>query len=305
MVAAEGFRVMPIAHNIAMVAAFLLICAGGATCQTKGVIRSETAPPKFVVLVYQRFPFDKANEGGKALAAAALACDSLDVPNSWIVLESVTGDSEVLSFDPFDSFAHIGEAFARWGPIYAAHAELGKLQAQINGALAIQRTIVAERRADLSYRADHIDLSKARFLRMLEVRLHPGHEGEFAEAFKNLSAAYEKTESDLPWVVYQVNVGMPSPTFFAFVPMKALAQNDDLLNLRDRLHEAEGEAAERMQQIARAAYAHTESNLYAISPDKSHVSKEFAAGNSEFWTPKRPAPTRVAAKKSGKNKPTR
>ena len=45
-------------------------------------------------------------------------------PISWIVLESVTGDSEVLSFDPFDSFAHIGKAFARWGPIYAAHAEL-------------------------------------------------------------------------------------------------------------------------------------------------------------------------------------
>jgi hypothetical protein len=293
---------MTIAHYIAMVAAFVLICAGGATGQTKGVIRSETAPPKLVMLVYQRFPFDKATESGKALAAAARACANLEVPNSWIVLESVTGDSEVLSFDPFDSFAHISKAFAKWGPIYAAHAELGKFQAQINGALASQRTIVAERRDDLSYRANRIDLSKARFLRVLEVRLHPGHEGEFAEAFKKLTAAYEKTESDLPWVVYQVNVGMPSPTFFAFVPMRTLAQNDDLLNLRDLLHEAEGEAAERMHQIARAAYAHTESNLYTISPEKSHVSKEFAAGDPEFWTPKPPAPMRVAAKKSGKNK---
>src|SRR5439155_2997107 len=117
------------------------------------------------------------------------------------------------------------------------------------------------------------DLSKARFLRVLEVRLHPGHEGQFAEAFQKLGAAYEKTDSDLPWVVYQVNVGMPSPTFFAFVPMKTLAQNDDLLNRRDRLREAEGDAAERMQQIAREAYVHTESNLYAVSPEKSHVSK--------------------------------
>jgi hypothetical protein len=295
---------MTIAHYIAMAAAFVLICAGGATGQTKGVIQSETAPPKFVVLVYQRFPFDKAIQSGKALAAAARACAGLNVPNSWIVMDSVTGEPEMLSFDPFDSFAHIGKAFAEWGPIYAAHAELGKFQAQINGALASQRTIVAERRDDLSYRANRIDLSKARFLRVLEVRLHPGHEGEFAEAFKKLAAAYEKTESDLPWVVYQVDVGMPSPTFFAFVPMRTLARNDDLLNLRDRLHEPEGEAGERMQQIARAAYAHTESNLYAISPEKSHVSKEFAAGDPEFWTPKPPAPARVAAKKSGKNKPT-
>jgi hypothetical protein len=49
------------------------------------------------MLVYQRFPFDKATESGKALAAAARACANLNVPNSWIVLESVTGDSEVLS----------------------------------------------------------------------------------------------------------------------------------------------------------------------------------------------------------------
>ncbi|HWO29469.1 MAG TPA: hypothetical protein VNO32_11810 [Candidatus Acidoferrum sp.] len=295
---------MTIAHYITMVAAFVLICAGGSTGQTKGLIRPETAPPKLVMLVYQRFPLDKAAEGGKALAAAARVCANLEVPNSWIVLESVTGDSEVLSFDPFDSFANIGEAFAEWGRIYAAHAELGKFQAQINGALASQRTIIAERRDDLSYRAKHIDLSKARFLRVLEVRLHPGHEGEFAEAFKNLAAAYEKTESDLPWVVYQVNVGMSSPTFFAFVPMRTLAQNDDLLKLRDLLREAEGEAAEHTQQIARAAYAHTESNLYAISPEKSHVSKEFAAGDPEFWTPKPPAPIKVPAKKSGKNEPT-
>src|SRR6266478_7417108 len=107
---------MTIAHCIAMVAPFVLICAGVATGQTKDVIESETAPPKLVMLVYQRFPFDKATESGKALAAAARACANLAVPNSWIVLESVTGDSEMLSFDPFDSFAHIGKAFARWGP---------------------------------------------------------------------------------------------------------------------------------------------------------------------------------------------
>ena len=290
------------AHSIAMVAAFMLICAGGASGQAKDVIGPGNAPPKFAVLVYQRFPLDKAVEANKALAGAARACANLEVPNSWIVLDSVTGDSEVLSFDPFDSFAHIDKAFAEWKPIYAAHPELGKFQAQINNALASQRTIVAERRDDLSYRADRIDLSKTRFLRVLEVGLHPGYEGEFAEAFKKLSAAYEKTESDLPWVVYQVNVGMSSPTFFAFVPMRTLAQNDDLLDLRGRLHEAEGEAAERMQQIARQAYAHTESNLYAVSPEKSHVSKEFAAGDPGFWIPAPSAPTRGAARKRRKNK---
>lgn len=293
---------MTIAHLIAMAAAFALICAGGAAGQTKDPASAETAPPKLAVLVYQRFPLDKTVASGKALAAAARACANLDVPNSWIVMDSVTGEPEVLSFDPFDSFAHVNKAFAEWGPIYAAHPDLGKAQAQIMGALQSQHTIIAVRRDDLSYRASRINLSKARFLRVLEVRLHPGREGEFAEAFQKLSAAYEKIDSDLPWVVYQVNVGMPSPAFFAFVPMRTLAQNDDLLDIREKLREAEGEAAGRMQQIAREAYAQTESNLYAISPEKSHVSKSFAAGDPEFWIPKPPAPTKTAIKNKKQKK---
>ncbi len=289
---------MTMARPLAMAAVFALICVARATGQTKDPTNSGAAPPKLVMLVYQRFSSNKTAESGKALAAAARVCANLDVPNSWIVMDSVTGEQEVLSFDPFDSFAHIDKAFAAWGGIYASHPDLGKAQAQITGALVSQRTIVAVSRDDLSYRPDRIDLSKARFLRVLEVRLHPGHEGQFAEAFQKLGAAYEKTDSDLPWVVYQVNVGMPSPTFFAFVPMKTLAQNDDLLNRRDRLREAEGDAAERMQQIAREAYVHTESNLYAVSPEKSHVSKEFAAGDPKFWTPKVQAPVEATVRKS-------
>jgi hypothetical protein len=274
------------AKLIAAAGALTFAMASVVAGQTKESVESATAPPKLLVLVYQRFSFDKGSEHDKWEIATARACQKLAVPNSWIVLDSVTGEPEVLSFDPFDSFAQMEKPISEWGPIYASHPELGRLQAQINAALTSQRTVIAVRREDLSYRANRIDLSKARFMRVLEVRLHPGREHEFAEAFQKLSAAYEKTESDLPWVVYQVNLGMPSPTFLAFVPMKAVGQNDDLLKRRESLRAAEGEAAERMLQIAREAYASTGSNLYSISPEKSHVSKEFAAGDPEFWTPK-------------------
>ena len=277
---------MKLASWIAAAVALTLIAASGVTGQTLTSAEPATAPPKLVVLVYQKFSFEKAGDRANWEIAMARACEKLTVPNSWIVMESLTGEAEVLSFDPFSSFAEMEKPAAEWGPLYAAHPELGRLQAQINTALTSQRTVIAVRREDLSYRANRIDLSKARFMRVLEVRLHPGRENEFAEAFQKLSAAYEKTESDLPWVAYQVNLGMPSPTFLVFVPMKAVRQNDDLLSRRESLRVAEGEAAERMQQIAREAYASTESNLYSIQPEKSHVSKEFAAGDPEFWAPK-------------------
>jgi len=134
---------------------------------------------------------------------------------------------------------------------------------------------------------NRIDLSKARFMRVLEVRLRPGHESDFVEAFKLLGAAYEKIDADMPWVVYQTNVGMPSPSFLVFVPMRALKENDKYLARAPKLREAEGDVGfDRMQQIARDAYASTESNLYAISPKTSHVSKEIVEGDPDFWSPK-------------------
>jgi hypothetical protein len=201
-------------------------------------------------------------------------------------LESVTGESKTLSFDPFDSYAKLGQAFVGWGQLYAAHPDLAQLQERIKSLLTSERTIIAVRRDDLGYRRDFIDLSKMRFMRVLQVRVRPGFENSFEEAFKILGAAYERINATTPWVVYQVNVGMPSPTFLVFVPMRALEQNDDLLAWRKDLRQAEGEAAvRRMEEIAKEAYESSESNLYAVSPEVSHVTKEFADGDPQFWSP--------------------
>jgi hypothetical protein len=244
-------------------------------------------PPNILVLVHQEFKPDSASARQQLDRQIAQAAARLDVPNQWIDLESITGVPERLSFDPFDSFEAVGDAYAAWPEIFAAHPDIATMQEDLQALQTKERTIIAVRRNDLSYQANIIDLSKARFMRILEVRLLQGHEADFAEAFKTLRAAYTKIKADTYWVVYQVNVGAPLPTFLAFVPMASLKQNDDLLSYRPLLREAEGEtAANRMEQIAKEAYASTESNLYAIRPDLSHVSKDFAEGDPDFWVPK-------------------
>lgn len=261
---------------------FAFVTLGSAYGQTP-----PTAPPNILVLVHQEFRPDAMSARQNLDREIAQACGQLDVPNQWIDLESITGVSQRLSFDPFESFASVGDAYAGWGKVFAAHPDVARMQDNLRALETNERTIIAVRRSDLSYQASSIDLAKARFMRVLEVRLLPGREADFAEAFKTLRAAYAKIKADTPWVVYQVNVGMPTPSFLAFVPMRALKQNDDLLAWRPLLREAEGDtAANRMDQIAKEAYASTESNLYVIRPDLSHVSKAFAEGDAQFWSPK-------------------
>jgi hypothetical protein len=289
--------------SLAMIVLWFL-CAQNAPAQVDESPNPAAEPPKMLLLVQQEFKFGKEGERRKLEVAISRACEPLHVPNDWIDLESLSGPTEALFFDPFDSFEQLDTAFADWERIFGTHPELARMQAELKALVTGERTIIAMRRDDLGYRPQAIDLSRARFLRVLEVRLHPGHESDFVEAFRILGAAYEKMKADSPWVIYQVNVGMPSPTFLVFVPIRALKQNDVLLSWRKGIREAEGEeAAHQMEQIAREAYASTESNLYVISPETSHVSKNFADGDPEFWSPHRPAAPKSTTRKSPEAKP--
>jgi hypothetical protein len=289
--------------SLAMIVLWFL-CAQNAPAQVDESPNPAAEPPKMLLLVHQEFKFGKEGERRKLEVAISRACEPLHVPNDWIDLESLSGPTEALFFDPFDSFEQLDTAFADWERIFGTHPELARMQAELKALVTGERTIIAMRRDDLGYRPQAIDLSRARFLRVLEVRLHPGHESDFVEAFRILGAAYEKMKADSPWVIYQVNVGMPSPTFLVFVPIRALKQNDVLLSWRKGIREAEGEeAAHQMEQIAREAYASTESNLYVISPETSHVSKNFADGDPEFWSPHRPAAPKSTTRKSPEAKP--
>jgi hypothetical protein len=267
---------------------------------------SSTQPPNLLLLVRREFYPGKNSARQKLETAISRACEHLNIPNAWIDLEALTGRPEALSFDPFDSFDDIDRAGAEWPQIFARNAELGRLQGELEPTVSSQKTLIAVRRDDVGYRPNSIDLSKARVMRILEVHLFPGHDRDFLEALQLLAAAYERINSDTPWVVYQVNVGDSLPSFLVIVPMAALRQNDDLLSRRLDLMRFEGEEnAERLQQIAREAFASTESNLYTVSPEMSHVFKEFADNDPDFWRRKsaaeqKPTPAKPPAKPSSK-----
>ena len=250
-------------------------------------VNPAVAAPYLLVLVHQEIQYGKAAARQKLEVATTRLCNRLDVPNSWIDLQSLSGPRDVLFFDPFDSFEQLEQSFAQWTQIYATHPDLARMREEIDALLKTEDTTIAVRRNDLGYRADHIDLSEARFMRVVEVRLLPGHEGDFIEASRIVGDASDKIGQDIAWVVYQVKFGTDTPVFLAFMPMSTLRQNDDLLTWEEDVRKAEGEAGElRLEQIAREGYVSTKIKLYAISTEMSHVSKGLAASNPESWTPK-------------------
>jgi hypothetical protein len=285
------------------VGAIFLLLAGASMLagQEQKTENPTVEPSNLVLLVRQEIQPGRSSEREKLEVTIARACDRQEVPSYWIDLQSLTGAREALFFDPFDSFEQLEQAGAGWRQFFATHPELARAHEEIKGLLANERRIVAVRRDDMGYLNDKIDLSTTRFVRVLEVHLFPGHEGDFVEASRILAEADRKIEATTSWVVYQVNAGMATPAFLIFMPMARLAENDDLLNAEGNLWNAAGEeAARRLEQIARESYAATESNLYEVRPELSHVSREFAAGDQEFWRPKTEPEVKTEGKPSVK-----
>ena len=289
----------------AFAATFLIVVSTSIlSAQDQKAANPAAAPPNLVLLLHQEVQQGKTRERQKLESSISRTCDRLETPSQWIDLQSLTGTGESLSFDPFDSFEDLGRSKIEWRQFFAAHPDLAHMQEEVEGLVVSDRTIIAARRDDLGYRADSIDLSEARYMRVLDVRLFPGHESDFVEAIKILSDAYAKIAAETPWVVYQVDVGIPTPAFLVFMPMPELKPNDDLLSWRENLIQAEGEqATDALQKIAREAFASTETNLYVVSPELSHVSQEFAASDPDFWKHKT-APDPVPGDTKPKTQPS-
>ena len=263
-------------------AALLALRALPASSQSSD--QNPAAPPKVALLVYQQTQPGRAGARQELEASLARAFDRLQAPLSWIELEAVTGPPGALFFDPGKSYDDIEKAGAQLGSIFAAHPELAQKQQAVDELLTSSSTVVALRRDDLGYLADTLDLAKARFLRIETVKVRPGHERDFVEAQTTLRSALEKSHSSITRVVYQIDQGMPAPTFLVVEVLHSLKELDDRIAARTSLERTETEVERvHLEQIARDAYESRQSNLYGIHPEMSHVSKDFAMQDPQFW----------------------
>ncbi len=262
------------------------LCAAVASAQSRKPANPAATPPSVLRWISQEVTSPRNTEKERIQIAMSRASDRLEAPSSWIDLQSLSGSAETVLFEPFDSYEHWEQSLADWNNFCIQHPDVARLQEDIDRVSGGERKTFALRRDDLGYLADTIDLSEMHYMRVLEVRLFSGHEDEFVESLGVLSDGYKKVQADTPWVVYQVDMGTTNPTFLIIFPLATLAQNDNFLAMQRALLDAQGgEAVEHAKQVARESYASAQSTLYAVRPGLSHVPKEFAEGDPEFWRP--------------------
>ena len=226
-------------------------------------------------------------------------------PAYYLGCNVVAGPSDTWFFEAHDSFKTIQAAVDMREKNAAMKADLSMADT-MDGELRVNATsMIAVLRDDLSYRASQFaqELPKTRYFSMTIVRIRPFSDMRFAELGKQVIAADEKANIDVPTAIYQVVSGGPGGMYLLFQPMKSMEALDSYPARSAAMVQAMG--PEKMMALYKNAgevFTGTQTFLLAFNPKMSYVSKEIAAQDPDFWTPK-PAVTAKPAPKPQEKKP--
>jgi hypothetical protein len=291
--------------TLILLCAVALILSGATAALAQAQAPAPMGPPKLLQIIREEVKVGKGPAHEKNEVGYPQAFKKAKWPTNFLAITSITGPSEawfLIGYDSFEAWEKDRQAIEK---NTALIAELNQLDAKDAEFVSGTRSLVAVYREDLSHRPG-MNIAQMRYFRMLTFRVRPGHEADFGEAVKIVRAGYEKADVEIHWAVFQISSGMPGPTFLVFAPTKSLKEVDVLLAQAPKVQAAEGEdGVKKLQKLAADGYLTIESNIYAFSPKMSYVSKELAAGDPDFWTPKPKAAAKPAEGASAEKKETK
>jgi hypothetical protein len=259
-------------------------------------------PPKVLQIFREEVKPGKGAAHEKVEAGWPSAFANAKSPTHFIAMVSVSGPSEAWFATGFDSMAAWEKDRMDTHRNAALTAELDQLGEKDGELLSGIRSIVAGYREDLSAHAGDVNLGQMRYFSINIVRVRPGHNQDFETAQKIVKAAHEKAGVKDSHIIYQVQTGLPAGTFLIFTPWRSLTEADALSQVHGKQYQdAIGDDGRtKLRELASSGTISSETSIFLFNPKMSYVSKEMAAADPDFWTPKPAAKVAAVAKKEVK-----
>ena len=243
-----------------------------------------------------------AHETSEAAFPRAFA--KANYPAHYIALNSMSGPEEAWFLEGHASFADVEKA-ERASEAPVLKSDLKAAWAADGESLTSAHSLIGVYRPDLSYRAEEAmaGLSKIRYFNITSVRLKAGSEPKLISTVTELFKIYNNAQMTQPVLVYQIISGEPAGMYLLLEPIGTLAEWDKYPATMQALKNAGGRKFDALQRDMQEFTTFEESRLMTVNPRMSYVSKEMAAGDADFWTP-RPAAADKSAKRPAAGRKT-
>lgn len=224
----------------------------------------------------------------------------------WLAGYNITGPDHDVSFVSFhDDLASVDKTITTWEKIQRTammkNANLMTESAEAGGAGS---SILAKYREDLSFNPMKLDPAHTTRWLVETYYLKPGTMMEAEDLVKEEMDLVKKADPDDHWLTYQVIAGGSGSTLMMVVPLRTLADLDEM----DKKSEAmkavfTPPVRRRLSSVVKEIVLKTRTELIAVSPEMSRPPQALVAANPDFWTVKEQAPVMATKGKKTKKAP--
>ena len=260
-------------------------------------------PPKVLAIIRE---YTKPGKAGtlheKTESGFIQALTAAKWPTHYIAVESLSGKNRALFLTGYESFD-------AWEKDTLAGQKNKTMSAALDKAWNADGELLSETdsgafifREEYSLRPE-VDIAHARYFEISRFQIKPGHDKDWDDIVKLVTAAYQKIP-DAHWATYQAVYGNPDGTYIVFNPMKSLAEVDkNFLTNKDFETAMGADGMKKLAELSAAAIQTSQTNLFAFNPRMSYAADDWVKADPEFWKVKGTAPAagKKAAEKPAEN----
>ena len=257
---------------------------GGATA-LRAQDDATAPPPKVLVIDREMVKVGKGAAHAKNEAAFVHAFMAAKAPDRYLAATTMSGPSEAVFFEGFDSYAKWGEA-DKYDSQPKVTALLTPLADKDADYVSEGRQVVATFNEKWSYKAN-MNIAEMRFFELETIRMRPGHEKEWEELIALYQGAAAKMNLDEHDIFFEVHYGAPDGTVLIFTPRKSLADLDTAMGMGKAFQDALGESGrEKWAKLSADTIAADSAELLEFSPEMSYPPDAWVKFDSSYWKPK-------------------
>lgn len=268
-------------------AAFIL--AGSLAAQSMG-------PPAYLQIFREQVKYGHAGAHAQTESGWPRAFARAKLKNNYMALTSTYGPSEAWFVEGHESMAEIDAINKAIAATPGLEAELDRLQqgdaAHVSGADAILARFVPE-----ASNPGEVNLGEIRAWEITIFRVRPGKEASFFEGANLFKSVVQQAKVSAPWASYEVQAGIPGPTYLVFSPHKSLAEIDQNTGNGAAIGKAMNEEIMKKFGTLSEGFVSVQTIVFGVSPEMSYPTAEWVASDPAFWNKKPAMSAKPAAPK--------
>lgn len=241
-----------------------------------------TAQPKRLTIIREQVKVGHGADHARNEAGWPAAFAKAKSPDYYIALTSMTGAPEAWFLIPSESHAAEAASMKRDAKDPVLSAELDRLALADAEYITNAITIQTVARPDLSL-GKFPEVGKMRFFEIMFFSVRQGQENKMDTLMKTYAAVRQRVSPDAGYRVYNVNAGMPDPTYIVIQSVADYGEFDRTKTEHEKVFAAATPEETAIFDKWGEAVARSEVNRFRVDPMMSYVSPTVRASDLDFW----------------------